>query len=147
MVGRVLRLTNIEKERFLSRIGPPNDNGCQEWLGRVDRDGYGVFDIRRGTDDNGKELKYSLRANIVAWEVEYNEDFPDGMLSCHTCDNPPCCNAKDHLYPGTAKDNMVDRKVRGRYGGSDKRKDRKDRGMIKGSKIDKQLDEILKRSK
>lgn len=142
-----MRLTDSERERFLSRIGPPNDNGCMEWLGRVDRDGYGVFDIRRGKTAAGKEIKYSLRANIVAWEVEYNEDFPEGMLSCHTCDNPPCCNAKDHLYPGTPKDNMVDRKVRGRYGNNDGRKNRKDKGKSKGSSIDKQLNEILKRSK
>lgn len=140
-----MRLTDSERERFLSRIGPPNDNGCMEWLGRVDRDGYGVFDIRRGKTAAGKEIKYSLRANIVAWEVEYNEDFPEGMLSCHTCDNPPCCNAKDHLYPGTAKDNMVDRSVRGRYGsGVSKAKGKEN---SKSKSIHSQLDEILKRSK
>ena len=38
---------------------------------------------------------------------------PNGRLACHTCDNPPCCNAK-HLYWGTQKDNVNDREKRGR---------------------------------
>lgn len=138
-----MRLTDSERERFLSKLGQPDSNGCIEWLGRRDRDGYGVFDIRRGTDNTGKEIKYSLRANIVAWEVEYDEEFPKGLYACHTCDNPPCCNARDHLYPGTPSDNMVDRRNRGRDG----RKESKGKKVIKGGKIHNQLDEILKRSK
>jgi hypothetical protein len=39
--------------------------------------------------------------------------IPDGMLVCHTCDNPPCCNPK-HLFLGTFQDNIDDRERKGR---------------------------------
>lgn len=36
-----------------------------------------------------------------------------GVMACHKCDNPPCCNP-DHLFPGTAMDNTTDCKEKGR---------------------------------
>lgn len=147
----VKRLTDEEKERFLSRVSEPDENGCRVWLGRRDKDGYGLFDIRRGKRDDGKEAKYALRCNIVAWEIEYDEEFPKGHFACHTCDNPPCCNARDHIYPGTPSDNMVDREVRGRAnrkgggtkeGGKEKRK-----GMVRRTNIEIMLDRVLKEKK
>jgi DNA-binding NarL/FixJ family response regulator len=35
------------------------------------------------------------------------------MYVCHHCDNPPCVNS-DHLFAGTAKQNMQDCKAKGR---------------------------------
>lgn len=52
------------------------------------------------------------RANRAAW-VLVNGPIPDGMLVCHHCDNPPCCNPA-HLFLGTNSDNIADRDAKGR---------------------------------
>jgi hypothetical protein len=41
------------------------------------------------------------------------QPWPVGMLGCHTCHNPPCCNP-GHIYPGTHQDNMDDMVQAGR---------------------------------
>lgn len=35
-------------------------------------------------------------------------------LICHTCDTPACVNP-DHLFPGSAKDNVQDSLAKGRW--------------------------------
>jgi hypothetical protein len=39
--------------------------------------------------------------------------IPPGLLVCHSCDNPPCCNP-NHFFLGTALDNNGDAKRKGR---------------------------------
>lgn len=76
---------------------------CVEWTKRRDKDGYG----RVGR--NGK----SYRAHRLAWEEEHGP-IPDGMMVLHRCDNPPCVNV-EHLFLGTALDNMRDMVAKGRH--------------------------------
>lgn len=47
-----------------------------------------------------------LNAHRVAWIITHGE-VPKGMLVCHKCDNPPCCNP-NHLFLGTHADNVRD---------------------------------------
>jgi hypothetical protein len=61
-------------------------------MGYTNEDGYG----RIGT----------LRAHRVAWSLK-NGPIPDGMLVCHSCDSPPCCNDAHHFL-GTQADNAAD---------------------------------------
>ena len=49
----------------------------------------------------------------VAYEAYYAEPIPDGMLVCHTCDNPGCFNP-EHLFLGTHQDNVLDQIAKGR---------------------------------
>lgn len=55
-------------------------------------------------------------AHRAAWRFA-NGEVPPGLMVMHLCDNPPCVNPT-HLCPGTAADNMTDKKLKGRGRGS-----------------------------
>jgi len=79
---------------------------CIEWDEGTTSGGYGCF--------WDKELKRSVNAHRRVWEEERGP-IPEGIFVLHMCDNPPCINV-DHLFLGTARDNMRDMssKQRGR---------------------------------
>lgn len=85
--------------------GPQGDCWC--FKGYRNRQGYGRIGVGppRGTTVLAHRALYILEVGPI----------PAGLLVCHSCDNPPCCNP-DHLFPGTVKDNQEDmsRKGRGR---------------------------------
>ena len=86
---------------FWFRVAMPTD-GCWEWQGGRQHQGYGQFRIRERTQ----------AAHRVAWEMSYGP-IPKGMVVCHKCDNPPCCRP-DHLFLGTTRDNQRDKWAKGR---------------------------------
>jgi len=94
-------LTEKDKNRFWSKVGPLNENGCREWLGSKVHP-YGRFSI------SGKQY-YSHR---MAWFLA-NGPIAPGKLVCHKCDNPYCLFV-GHLFLGTQKDNMGDAVKKGR---------------------------------
>ena len=85
------------EERFWSRVDKLGENECWNWLGSKLRGGYGNLNIDGGT----------FQAHRVSYILHFGE-IPDGMLVCHTCDNPPCVNPK-HLWLGTHLDNARDK--------------------------------------
>jgi hypothetical protein len=68
---------------------------CWCWVG-ASQHGRGVFKYK-GRDRKAPQVAYML----------YTGEIPAGLFVCHTCDNPMCVNP-DHLWLGTAKDNMRD---------------------------------------
>lgn len=74
------------------------DSGCWEWNKCRFGQGYGVVRI------SGK----NKRANRISLEFKLGREIQPGFLSCHTCNNPPCCNP-EHLFEGTLQENMDDK--------------------------------------
>lgn len=75
-------------------------NGCWEWQGKLNKDGYGSF---QKTIDGEKT---EIRSHRRSYEI-FKGEIPEGMQVCHACDNPSCCNP-DHLWIGTSKENTQD---------------------------------------
>jgi hypothetical protein len=97
------RPKNIDglKEK-LSKSYAVAESGCHVYTGSKTHNGYGRLAFR---------FKH-YRAHRVSFELNFGP-IPHGHQVCHKCDNPPCINP-DHLFLGTAKDNALDRKIKGR---------------------------------
>ncbi len=90
------------------------NSGCMEWNGCKLSSGYGIVRI------DGK----NIRAHRIALERKLERKIVSGMLACHSCNNPSCCNP-DHLREGTTQDNMndkvsSDRQTKGETNGNSK---------------------------
>jgi hypothetical protein len=87
-------------QRFWAKVDCSGD--CWPWTGVLYNTGYGS--VKR----NGRPQL----AHRFAWTL-VNGPIPDGLLVCHHCDNPPCCNPA-HLFLGTHKTNAADKVAKGR---------------------------------
>lgn len=98
---RVIATKEKHKRLFFEKI--EKTETCWNWKGAKSDRGYGSF---------RHEGKYWMRANRVSY-ILHKGEIPDGMLVCHSCDNPECVNP-DHLHLGSPKDNMDEMAQRGR---------------------------------
>lgn len=89
----------VELDRFLSKVVLV-ESGCHEWQSTIKKDGYGQFWFR-GVPAKAHRVSYMLQVG----------EIPEGLMVLHKCDNRKCVNP-DHLYLGTAKDNIRDRNER-----------------------------------
>ncbi|HEY3494565.1 MAG TPA: hypothetical protein VGK73_07760 [Polyangiaceae bacterium] len=99
------------RERFESRYIPVTETGCWLWTGSV------------SLSYQGKKRREEMRPQItangktrIAYRVGYEllvGPIPAGKMLCHRCNVSICVNP-NHVYPGTAQDNVDDCKRAGR---------------------------------
>lgn len=77
-------------------------SGCWEWTKGRDGHGYGQISV-------GSAMISAPRISYAA----FVGDIPTGLCVCHRCDHPACVNP-DHLFLGTAYDNIQDKVAKGR---------------------------------
>lgn len=90
-------------ERFNEKWSLDPGSGCWMWTGGVHKNGYGRFALE------SRVIEWAHRA---AWLL-LRGPIPEGLYVCHHCDVPLCVNP-DHLFVGTATDNMRDAARKGR---------------------------------
>ena len=90
------------RERFEAKVR--KTKGCWWWTACRIKHGYGMLSVF------GK----NRAAHRMSW-VLHRGSIPEGMLVCHSCDNPGCVNPA-HLFLGTQKDNIRDCLAKGRMG-------------------------------
>lgn len=100
-VGHAHRVTPIE-ERFWAKV--QKTDTCWLWTGAT-TGGYGVL------NSGGVDAKI-IRAPRLSYEI-HNGPIVGDFDICHRCDNPACVRP-DHLFLGTAKDNVADMMAKGR---------------------------------
>lgn len=81
--------------RFWSKVEKTGE--CWLWKGASGQRGYGQFWM------NGKLVP----AHRAAWEIVNGTASPKELDACHKCDNPPCVRP-DHIFFGTARENLLD---------------------------------------
>lgn len=88
---------------FEDRYIPEPNSGCWLWLGEINDKGY------------GRVWAESMRMRAHRYSYQHHVGLiPDGLHVCHRCD-VPCCVNPDHLFLGTASDNMRDCVRKGRH--------------------------------
>lgn len=93
----------VSVSRFWRNVDVRENNQCWPWTGLMDRKGYGVF-----TWHGCRRPAHEMALSFTTGELRLK-----GLDTCHSCDNPSCCNPH-HLRFDTRAGNVADMIERGR---------------------------------
>lgn len=94
----------MQLEDFWNNVNVLEDKDeCWEWTRAKTEEGYGTVFIG----------KCQIYAHVIAYFIGNGYRFVKVNKAhiCHKCNNPSCCNPR-HLYHGSAKSNMEDKRFR-----------------------------------
>ena len=92
------------EERFWSKVDKKGNDECWLWTSTVNARGYGCITVA--------PYHQYIRAHRLSWKIATGYDA--GSLDVlHRCDVPLCVNP-NHLFLGTAADNIADKVAKGR---------------------------------
>lgn len=87
----------VRVTEFWNHVDASTPDECWRWTGYRDEDGYGRFHW------DGQ----MVGAHELAVTFTTGERRLDGFDTCHSCNNPPCCNPR-HLRFDTRRSNVAD---------------------------------------
>lgn len=93
----------VRVTEFWGNVAIRTPGECWPWTGYVNEDGYGEF-FFAGRMYGAHELAVTFTTGEVK---------DPALDTCHSCDNPPCCNP-EHLRFATRLENVADMYQRGR---------------------------------
>lgn len=106
----IARAAKAKKEgspefRFWRKVKIMGEDECWPWMAaeRKPGEGYGAFWLE------GRHHPSNRMALIFS-----GVEIPEGMVACHSCDNPGCCNPS-HLFVGTPIENNNDKVLKKRH--------------------------------
>ncbi len=95
LLARILKRT--EERLMVEALGP-----CWEWQGGTQSKGYATISV----------MGHNLLVHRVVYAIVHGH-VTEGQFVCHHCDNRICCRP-EHLFEGTAMDNHLDMRQKGR---------------------------------
>ena len=88
--------------RFWARVAISGPDECWDWIGPVNKWGYGALSYR-GQRSNASRIAFQLQNGVVGSQ----------NVVCHTCDRAICCNP-GHLFAAPQSVNLADCRAKGR---------------------------------